>query len=91
MSCTSKQTYLQKEPLLQSDIEKPVIPFALDEAYLVLRTDSDGVIKPSYRFKECKKRILICVKWEMKTVWFNDLSWFMINGWGLTKRKSLIK
>jgi hypothetical protein len=69
----------------------PYIPFAIDEAYLKLRRDEYGIIRPSYRFKECEKRILVCVKWKIKTVWFNELEWFMINGWGLSKRKSLIK
>jgi hypothetical protein len=41
---------------------------------------------PSYQWKECTKKILICVRWETKTVYFEDLGWFMANGFGLMKR-----
>jgi len=75
----------------QSDIilEAPSIPFDREKAFYPLRRDEFGVIRPSYQYRECVKRFVVCLKWETKKVFFTDLEWFYSNGFGLSKRKSL--
>ncbi len=65
----------------------PEIPFNTDEAFLPLRQRQDGKILPSYQWRQCVKRFVVCVKWEKKRVYFEDLSWFLSNGFGLTKQR----
>lgn len=64
----------------------PDIPYDNQEAMYPLRLDpKDGKIKPSFQWRECGKRILVCVRWEKKTVYFEDLSWFYYNQFVLKK------
>lgn len=69
-----------------TQIQQPKIPFNREGAFYKLRRNPEGKILPSYQWKECTKKILICVRWETKTVYFEDLGWFMANGFGLMKR-----
>lgn len=57
----------------------------VNEAFFPLRYRENGKILPSYQWRECVKRIIFCVKWEKKTVYFENLEWFEANGFGLTK------
>ena len=70
----------------QTQIQQPEIPFNREGAFYKLRRNPEGKILPSYQWKECTKKILICVKWETRTVYFENLGWFMANGFGLMKR-----
>lgn len=70
-----------------TQIQQPKIPFNPDGAFFKLRKrKSDGKILPSYQWKECANRIIICLKWETKIVYFEDLEWFFANKYGLMKR-----
>ena len=69
----------------------PEIPFANSDAFYPLRRSEDGSIHPSYQWRECASRFIICTEWRMKSVEFRDLEWFMANGFGLTKRKRPVK
>lgn len=33
------------------------------------------------------KRFAICLKWEKKTVFFEDLEWFALKGYGLSRQR----
>ena len=64
----------------------PDIPFSSEDAfYPLVRTDA-GIV-PSYQWRECKTRFIVCTKWEVRRVEFTDLEWFLANGFGLSKRK----
>lgn len=65
---------------------EPKIPFAREDAFYPLRVRGDGEILPSYQWKECVKRFIVCTRWEKRTVFFEDLSWFKAAGFGLSKR-----
>jgi hypothetical protein len=65
----------------------PDIPFNKDQAFFPLRLNEDGKILPSYQWRVCTKRIIFCLKWEKKTVYFDDLSWFHANEYGLSKQR----
>ena len=65
----------------------PDIPINKDEAFFPLRRREDGKILPSYFWKVCKRRVIFCLKWEEKKVFFEDLEWFLSNEYGLTKRR----
>lgn len=65
----------------------PDIPFNKEEAFFPLRENPEGEIVPSYQWKECVKRFIICLKWKKKTIYFKDLSWFYANEYGLSKRR----
>jgi hypothetical protein len=65
----------------------PEIPFNPEDAFFPLRRNKGGKIVPTYQWRECGKRIIICLRWDNKRVEFNDLEWFMANGFGLAKRK----
>lgn len=65
----------------------PDIPFNKDEAFFPLRQNPEGKIVPSYQWRECVKRFVVCFKWEKKLIYFEDLSWFYANEYGLTKRR----
>jgi hypothetical protein len=67
--------------------DSPKIPINPDEAFFPLRKDKTGAILPSYQWMECRKRFVICLKWEKRTEYYADLSWFHANDFGLTKRK----
>jgi len=68
------------------NLDSPQIPFSNQKAFYQLRKRSDGKILPSYQWRVCVKKIILCTKWEMKTVYYEDLSWFMANEFGLMKR-----
>jgi hypothetical protein len=83
----------QKINDLSFEIEAPKIPFDPQRAFYPLRRNKEGKVIASYQWRECAKRFIWCTKWETKRIEFNDLEWFYLNGFGLTKRKapSLIK
>jgi hypothetical protein len=65
----------------------PEIPFSREDAFYPLRRrPSDGKILPSYRWEECTKRFIVCTKWEERFVFFEDVSWFHAQDFGLIKR-----
>lgn len=59
----------------------------VNEAFFPLRYREDGKILPSYTWRECKKRFVVCLSWENKIVYFENLEWFQANGFGITKLK----
>lgn len=66
----------------------PDIPYDAHEAFYPLRRDPrDGIIKPSFQHRVCEKRILVCIKWIKKTVYFANLEWFYAGGFGLKRLK----
>ena len=68
--------------------EGPEIPFNREDAFYPLRENpTTGNIVPSYSWRECTKRIIVCMKWTPKIVYFEDMSWFQANDFGLTKRQ----
>jgi hypothetical protein len=67
-------------------IQEPKIPFNSQEAFYQLRRREDGKILPSYQWRECVKRFVVCIKWQPKTIYFEDLEWFLHNEFGLIKR-----
>jgi hypothetical protein len=77
-------------PTVKSDSEiiiiKPDIPYSPEDAFFPLRKrPGDNKILPSYQYKECVKRFIVCVSWETKTFYFEDLEWFFQVGYGLQK------
>jgi hypothetical protein len=89
MSCSS----LESSPSLSSNTQEksesynqPEIPFNINEAFFPLRKNESGEIVPSYQWKECTKKFIVCLRWEKKTVYYNDLNWFFLNDYGLVKR-----
>lgn len=68
--------------------EKPEIPFAPEKAFFPLRVNPQGKITPSYRWRECAKRFIVCLEWKDRILYFDDLSWFYANEYGLMKRPS---
>jgi hypothetical protein len=94
MSCSSLESSLKVSSNTLAKTESselvqiaPNIPFNTDEAFFPLRQREDGKILASYQWRECTKRFVVCVKWEKKRVYFEDLSWFLSNGFGLTKQR----
>ncbi len=85
-SSVSPSSTIQPKEGTQTQIQTPRIPFNREGAFYKLRRNPEGKILPSYQWKECTKKILICVRWETKTLYFEDLGWFMANGFGLMKR-----
>ncbi len=71
---------------INQEATKPDIPFKEDIAFYPLRKTPDGKIFPSYQWRECTKRFIICLKWETKTVFFENLEWFYQNDFGACKR-----
>lgn len=101
-SCASKQgnlSSLSSETLAQneesrlvsiSDFAIPDIAYNPEDAFFPLRFDpKDGKIKPSYQSQICIKKFILCLKWEKKTLYFDDLSWFHHLGFGLMKMPRL--
>lgn len=67
-------------------VPAPDIAVQPDKAFFPLRVDpSDGQIRPSYQNEICVKRFVVCLKWEKRTLFFPDLTWFYQNGFGLYK------
>ena len=71
--------------LVHISTNAPDIPFNKDEAFFPLRVKTDGKIVPSYQWRECTKRFVVCLSWQKKIIYFEDLSWFQANGYGLKK------
>jgi hypothetical protein len=70
------------------DVEAPKIPINPDDAFFPLRYNPETKkYEPSYQWNECVKRFVVCIKWEKKRVYFPDLEWFYLNGWGLSKQR----
>lgn len=73
-----------------SSIPAPDIGFEPEKAFFPLRTDPfDNKIKPSFQNEVCVKRFVICVKWQKRTLFFDDLSWFKANNFVLQKAPSI--
>lgn len=90
-SCSSLQSSQDHsscipERIIVPDGRRPEIPFTPDKAFFPLRVNQDGKIVPSYSWDVCVKRIVICLKWQQKIVYFNDLEWFYNSEYGLMKR-----
>ena len=82
----------KQENSLAPVIVPPEIPFDRNNAFFPLRINPEtGNTVPSYRWRVCSKKFVVCLKWEPKTVYFEDLEWFRLNDFGLSKRKSLLK
>lgn len=83
----NSQSYLSEKALqVNSPIPAPDIAINPQDASFPLRVDPfDGQIRPSYQNEICVKRFVICVKWEKRTLFFPDLTWFMHNGFELRK------
>lgn len=57
-----------------------------ESAFYPLRIDpSDNKIKPSFQSQVCVKTFIVCIKFEKRTLFFDDLSWFRATGFGLKK------
>lgn len=82
---SSQKLAVSNEPSLV--VVAPEIPFLKEDAFYPLRRGFDAKIVPTYQWRECTKRFIVCLKWETKRVDFNDLEWFYLNGFGLSKRK----
>lgn len=78
---------LEKTDSNKTVLVTPEIPFNIEEAFFPLRLNKDGKIVPSYQWNVCVKKFIVCLKWEKKTVYIEDLSWFKDHDFGLTKRK----
>lgn len=78
---------LEKTDSNKTVLIAPEIPFNKDEAFFPLRYNKNGVIVPSYKWEVCTKRFIICLKWEDKIIYFEDLTWFKDHEFGLTKRR----
>jgi hypothetical protein len=88
MQSNSENCSLEKDQILnkREPLEIPDIAFNVENAFYPLRVDpKDGEIKPSYQSEICTKKFIVCVKWSKRTVFFDDLSWFHANGFGLKK------
>ena len=73
-------------------IVPPEIPFDRQRAFFPLRVNPEtGHTVPSYQWRVCVKQFIFCIKWEPKTAYFEDLEWFKLNGFGLSKETSIIK
>jgi hypothetical protein len=92
---TSSPSLLSQSLAKSSDSElvliAPEIPFNPEEAFFPLRVNKEGLILPTYQWRECAKRFIWCTKWIEKRVEFKDLSWFHAQGFGLSKRKGPTK
>ena len=67
----------------------PTIPFSPHDAFYPMAKDGSGV---EYKWRECAKRFIVCLKWEQKKVVFkftdkNIMEWFIANDFGLKKRE----
>lgn len=82
MSSLSENALEANNPLSKA----PDISIQPEKAFFPLRVDpSDGKIKPSYQNEVCVKKFILCIKWEKRTLFFNDLDWFYQVGFGLYK------
>jgi len=89
ISCSSLESSHNLSSSIQEkteDYNAPEIPFNINEAFFPLRKNSTGKIVPSYQWRECVKKFVVCLKWEKKTVYYDDLNWFYLNDYGMVKR-----
>ena len=71
-------------------VKAPDIGFEAEKAFFPLRIDPlDGKYKPSYQSRVCVKKFLVCLNWEKRTLFFDDLTWFYQLGFGLYKLPEL--
>ena len=91
-SCALKPLSLQNslsESAIQANspiAKAPDIAMNPEQAFFPLRVDPlDGKHKPSYQSQVCVKKFIVCIKWEKKTLFFEDLTWFYQLGFGLYK------
>lgn len=87
-SCSNYRSFRSHSSIIQpsEEIQIPEIPFNRDGAFFPLRF-KDGKYVPSYQWRVCKKELIVCLKWETKTVYFENLEWFYLNDFGLAKRR----
>lgn len=93
MSCSSLPSNLPESNQSKSEITAtiPKIPIDTDAAFFPLRIQPEtGKILPSYQTMVCIRKFLIC-QWKKKTIFFEDLSWFEANGYGLKKEENPFK
>lgn len=95
-SCASKpktSLNLLSESVIQANsplVPAPDIGIQPEKVFFPLRIDpSDNQIKPSFQSRVCVKKFVICVKWEKRTLFFSDLTWFYQNNFGLSKLPEL--
>jgi len=93
--CTSLESSppISSNTLVKSDSVSlvhfaPDIPFPTDDAFFPIEKDLSGVY---YSWRECEKRIVICIKWGVKKVSFKfnnqeAMKFFKANDFGLKKR-----
>jgi hypothetical protein len=69
----------------------PDIPFDNQEAFYPYRRSKKDpkIIVPTFQWRECVKRFIVCIKWENKRVEFHDLEWFHANDFGACKQPRL--
>jgi hypothetical protein len=68
----------------------PGIPFPTDAAFFPIEPDLSGVY---YSWRECKRRFVVCIKWEPKKVSFKFddpemMKFFKANDFGFKKREN---
>lgn len=90
-SCSNLPSSQNPSSCIQEKIEvktseRPSIPFTPEKAFFPLRVNPQGKITPSYRWRECVKRIGICIKWQDRILYFDSLDWFYAGEYGLMKR-----
>ena len=83
LGCSTKQTnsqnYLSESVIQSNSPLTPAPDIGIDpkRAFFPLRVDiSDGKIKPSFQTRVCVKKFVICLKWEKRTLYFDQLDWF---------------
>jgi hypothetical protein len=90
-SCSNLQSSHSPSSCTQEKIEvqsgsKPDIPFTPEKAFFPLRINPQGKIVPSYLWRECVSKFVVCLKWKNKIVYFESLEWFYSSEYGLMKR-----
>ena len=88
--CTSLPSNSPESKVLTTEItaSAPNIPIDVSKAFFPLRKNPEtGNIVPSYQTRVCVKKFLIC-QWQKKTLYFEDLSWFEANNYGLKKEEN---
>jgi hypothetical protein len=93
-SCSSLQSSQDPSSCILEKIEvrpgqKPEIPITPEKAFFPLRINPQGKIVPSYAWRECTRKLVVCLKWKQKIIYFEDLEWFYAGEYGLMKRPSL--
>ncbi len=83
----SENLSLQNQAIkILNPVKAPDIAYQPEKAFFPLRLDpSDNKIKPSFQNEICVKKFIMCLKWEKRLLFFPDLTWFHMNGFGLMK------